>query len=142
MNNFRKLALIGMATAGIAAIALPVFAKQSECHAQHRDAAKMSAMIQKRQTELHAKLKLNVEQESAWKAFSEKMTPAGNWGKPDRAELSSLHAPQRMEKMLAQMREREARMGARVSAVQTFYAVLTPEQQKVFDDQFARHDRH
>ena len=81
MNNFRKLALIGMATAGIAAIALPVFAKQSECHAQHRDAAKMSAMIQKRQTELHAKLKLNAEQESAWKAFSEKMTPAGNWGK-------------------------------------------------------------
>ena len=63
-------------------------------------------------------------------------------GKPDRAELSSLHVPQRMEKMLAQMREREARMGERVSTVQTFYAVLTPEQQKVFDDQFARHDRH
>ena len=142
MNNFRKLALIGMATAGMAAIALPVFAKQGECHAQHHDAAKMSAMIQKRQTELHAKLKLNVEQESAWKAFSEKMTPDGNWAKPDRAELSSLHAPQRMEKMLAQMREREARMGERVSTVQTFYAVLTPEQQKVFDDQFARHDRH
>ena len=102
MNNFRKLVLIGIATAGMAAIAPPVFAKQGECHAQQHDAAKMSAMIQKRQTELHAKLKLNAEQESAWKAFSEKMTPDGNWAKPDRAELSSLPAPQRMEKMLAQ----------------------------------------
>lgn len=142
MNNFRKLALIGIATAGIAAVALPVLAKQGECHAQHRDAAKMGAMIQKRQTELHTQLKLSAEQESAWKVFSAKMAPDGNLAKPDRAELSSLHAPQRMEKMLAQMKEREARMGERVSAVQTFYATLTPEQQKVFDDQFARHDRH
>ena len=99
-------------------------------------------MIQKRQSELHAKLKLNAEQESAWKAYSEKMTPAGNWTKPNRTELSSLPAPQRMEKKLAQMKEHEARMSDRVSAVQTFYAVLTPEQQKIFDDQFAQHGRH
>ena len=142
MNNFRKLALIGIATAGIATIALPVFAKQGECHAQHRDSAKFEAMMQKRQTELHAKLKLSTEQESAWKAFTQNMTPSGGWGKQDRAQLSSLHAPERMEKMLAQMKQREASMGERLGAVKTFYAVLTPEQQKVFDDQFAHHGRH
>ena len=43
--------------------------------------------------------------------------------------------------MLAQMKQHETSMDERLGAVKTFYAVLTPEQQKVFDDQFARHDR-
>ena len=141
MNTFRKFALIGIATAGIAAIALPVFAKQNECHAQHRDPAKFQAMLQKRQTELHAKLKLSTEQEAAWKTFTQSMAPSSGWGKQDRAQLSSLHAPERMEKMLAQMKQHETSMGEHLGAVKTFYTALTPEQQKVFDDQFARHDR-
>jgi Spy/CpxP family protein refolding chaperone len=38
--------------------------------------------------------------------------------------------------MLAGMKAREERMTAHLAAVKEFYAVLTPEQQKVFDAEF------
>jgi Spy/CpxP family protein refolding chaperone len=42
-----------------------------------------------------------------------------------------------MEKLLARMQSREQFMTARLDAVKTFYAVLTPTQQKTFDAAFA-----
>lgn len=90
---------------------------------------------------LHDKLKLTPEQETAWKSFHEKMKPTESRNRPDRSELASLHAPERREKMLSMMKEHENRMAERVAAVKEFYAVLTPEQQKLFDDQFSKHRR-
>jgi protein CpxP len=47
--------------------------------------------------------------------------------------------------MLAQMKEREAHMATRLASVRKFYATLTPEQQKVFNESFGggrrRHGR-
>lgn len=139
MTKFRKnILLIGLATLGLGSV--PMLA-QANCGPMGGGSEKFSQQIEKRQTQLHDKLKLSAEQETAWKNFSEKMKPSGTGKRPDRSDLASLHAPERMEKMLAMMKEHESRMVERVAAVKEFYAVLTPEQQKLFDEQFAQHRR-
>jgi len=82
---------------------------------------------------LHDKLKLNAEQEVAWKAFIASAPKPAAGMKMNRAEMMKLPAPERMEKMIGFMKEREARMTARLVELKKFYAVLTPEQQKIFD---------
>jgi protein CpxP len=62
--------------------------------------------------------------------------------RPDRAEWEKLSAPERMEKQLALMKEREARMADRLAATKAFYAQLTPEQQKIFNENFMTGRRH
>ena len=46
-----------------------------------------------------------------------------------------------MERMQAMMRARDARMSEHVSALKEFYAVLTPEQKKIFDSEFGHGTR-
>ncbi|MHB1233550.1 MAG: Spy/CpxP family protein refolding chaperone [Burkholderiales bacterium] len=142
MNPFRKYALIGIVTAGIAVTSLAVFARSEKCEARHRDPAQAAAWIQRRQAELHDKLQLDAAQEVAWQDFSKQMQPAMGRDMQDPAQWSSLRAPERMERMLAAMKAREEKMADRIAAVKTFYAVLSPEQQSVFDAQFAAHKRH
>jgi periplasmic protein CpxP/Spy len=150
MKNFRKQLLIGIAALGIGAGAVAAHADGADCdrmgpgHASAGDHQKFAERMQqhmaKRQAELHDKLKLNASQETAWKAYVARMTPAARPQRPDRSEFDQLPAPQRMEKMLAMMKEGEARMTDRIAATKAFYEVLTPEQKKTFDDEF-RHGR-
>jgi hypothetical protein len=51
----------------------------------------------------------------------------------DRAEFAKLTTPQRLERMEARRAERSAMFAKRAEATKTFYAALTPEQQKTFD---------
>jgi protein CpxP len=57
-----------------------------------------------------------------------------------------LTTPQRIDKMKEMRTQRMADMSAamdkRGEATKTFYAALTPDQQKVFDAQHARHGHH
>lgn len=141
MTKFRRnifligLAAIGLGTAPVLALANP------GCGPMGAGSGKFAERIEKRQAALHDKLKLTPVQETAWKSFHEKMKPTESHHRPDRSELSALHAPERLERMLAMMKEHESRMADRVAAVKEFYAVLTPEQQKLFDDQFSQHRR-
>ncbi len=112
------------------------------------DPAKMQAFMAKRQAELKAKLKITPAQEGAWTAFTASMQPPARGVRPtpeQRAEFDKLTTPQRIDKM-KEMRaqhsaQRNAAMEKRGEATKTFYAALTPEQQKVFDAEHARH-RH
>jgi protein CpxP len=108
------------------------------------DPAKFKEHMAKRQKELHDKLKLTAAQEPAWATFTAAVAPPADMGKrPDRAEWDKLSAPERMEKRLGMMKEHEARMASRLQATKTFYAQLTPEQQKVFNDNVGKgHHRH
>jgi len=83
--------------------------------------------------ELHDKLQLNAEQETAWKTMEAAMKPAAERKRLDIAEMEKLTAPERMEKMIERMKQHEATMGARLDAVKAFYAVLSPEQRQIFD---------
>lgn len=103
----------------------------------HRpDPAKMAEMHAKRQAELKAKLKITPAQEGAWNAYADATKPpAQPPARPDRAEFEKLTTPQRIEKMQAMKAQRDAEFAKRADATKTFYAALTPEQQKIFDTQ-------
>ena len=108
------------------------------------DPAKMEAFMAKRAEQLKGKLKITASQEGAWTSFITSMKPpartTGN--RLDPAELAKLTTPERIDKMRAlrvqHHTEMSAAMDQREAAVKTFYAVLTPEQQKVFDAEHAR----
>ncbi len=113
----------------------------------HGEPAKMAQMHAKHLADLKAKLKITTAQESAWTTFADSMKPPSDMmGKrPDRAEMDKLTTPERIDKMRALHKERmaamEAAMDKRGDATKTFYATLSPEQKKVFDDEFAKMGR-
>ena len=128
-------------------------AKKAEWQAKR--AERHANMAQKRaehQAKLLAALKLDRSQQPAWDAFVASMTPPKRGdgqraARPDRAAMAGLSAPQRMERHIAMQKQRTARMEARLAALNSFYAVLTPEQRKVFDEQSqhrrgGRHHQH
>ena len=102
---------------------------------------KMKTGMAKHQAQLHAKLKLSEAQEPAWKTFIAASTPTSMPTPPERKEMDKLTTPERMEKMLERSKEHQAKMQDHLAALKTFYAVLTPEQQKIFDDSH-RNMRH
>ncbi|MBI1175031.1 MAG: hypothetical protein GC139_07165 [Sideroxydans sp.] len=103
-----------------------------------RDSGRMEQMRERHQAAVHDKLKLSTDQEKAWRTFVAKGKELRPQKRPDPLEFAGLTAPQRMEKMLERMREREGRMEEMLGALKTFYAVLTPPQQKIFDDSIPR----
>lgn len=160
MLNLKKYYVGGLLAASIGVSALSAAYADAPSAPAHRGAptaemqAKFAAKMQKRQDALHAKLKLTAAQEPAWKTFVDQSRPPQRDpnAKPrdraaERAAWAQLTTPERMEKFLAGMQAREQFMTARLNAVKTFYAVLSPEQQKTFDKEFAhgpfgRHHGH
>ena len=114
-------------------------AKKAEWQAKAGERrAKMEQKRTERQAKLRDALKLNAQQQPAWDAFVASMAPQKNGDRAargERADWASLSAPQRMERQVAMQKERTARMEARLSALNSFYAQLTPEQRKTFDAQ-------
>jgi periplasmic protein CpxP/Spy len=104
--------------------------------AQH--AEKMRQYMEKRAAELHDKLKLNASQEAAWNTYVARMRPTMTPQMQNREELNQLTTPERMERQLARMKEHETMMVERIAATKEFYAILTAEQKKTFDEEFKR----
>jgi len=150
MNRFAKpfLTLSAVALLGTSAVYAQGMGG-GDCHAgfNGEKAQKLQQRIAQRheqhQKELKAALKLTAEQEGAWNQFTQAMQHDPKaMPRFDRAEWDKLTTPQRMEKMQALRSEREAHMNQRLEAVKKFYATLTPEQQKAFDEQHQRMGRH
>lgn len=148
-----KKLIQSLVVAGVMASAGGIAFAQSEPPMQHdgwahRDPAKMEQMRAKHLAELKAKLKITASQETAWTAFTDSMKPpAGMMEKrPDPAELDKLTTPERIDKMQAMHKEheaaRDAAMAKRGDATKAFYAALNPDQQKVFDAEFAKMMHH
>lgn len=149
MKNVRKYLTIGLTALAVGAGTFAVQAAEgdaagkpgsAEMHAKHRE--HMKERMERRAKALHDKLKLTAEQEGAWTKFAEAMKPQVPPTTAERARMAGMTAPERMDAMMARMKEAEVRMSARTSAVKEFYAVLTPEQQKTFDEATARQGRH
>jgi protein CpxP len=94
---------------------------------------------QAEQEKLHKLLNLTAAQEGAWKTFTETMKPPHDMAKHDSTDWSKLTTPERADRMLESSRKREQQMEANVAAMKTFYAKLTPAQQKIFDDFHSKH---
>ncbi len=101
---------------------------------QHRHAQHLAA--------LKEKLKLTPAQEGAWNTFAAAQQPparpAGQ-ARMDRDEFAKLTTPQRLDLMQSRQAERSAMFAKRADATRTFYAGLTPDQQKTFDAETMQH---
>jgi Spy/CpxP family protein refolding chaperone len=139
MNKSVKMLLAGMA---IAALSASVYARGGEdCgYGEHggmmgMNPERMEKMHEQHLAKLHDKLKLTAQQEPAWKKFAANKPMLDKTTRPDPAEMEKLNAPQRLEKGLEHMKAMEAKLTEHLAALKEFYAVLTPEQQKIFDNQ-------
>lgn len=138
MSTLRKQLLVGLTALSLgigAAAASPGMGggrhMDGEGYSEHR-----KERMEQRLTELRGKLNLNAQQETAWNAYIAGMKPGERPARPTRAEMEKLSAPERMEQMHARMKVGEQHMAQRVAATRDFYAVLTPEQRKIFDESF------
>ena len=104
--------------------------------------AKRAEMRAARQAKLAESLKLTPAQQPVWQAFVASMTPPQKGERAgqrlNKEQRTALTAPQRLERRIALQKERTARMEARLSALNSLYAALSPEQRKVFDEQQQR----
>lgn len=145
MKSIRNSLYLGLTVISMS-LASAVFAQQSPAPRPPVDQAKMmekmKAGMEKHQSMMHDKLKITAGQEGAWKTFIETTKPAmmerGEKMRADRKAMEGLSTPARMEKMLEHSKERLAHMQKHLDALKTFYAVLTPEQQKIFDESHQR----
>ena len=90
---------------------------------------------QQHHEQLHQALKLNPEQEKAWATYQDSFKDMKPGQRPGQQDVAKLTAPERAEQMLEFSRKQQERMTQHVAALKTFYATLTPEQQKTFDAQ-------
>jgi Spy/CpxP family protein refolding chaperone len=152
MRTFSKSIIIGMTVLGLGGTALAQIppsdnagktgTMQNKQDKYEKRGERMQEYRAKHQAELHAKLKLSATQEPAWKAYIDSMTPPALGQRPDRNAMQNMPAPQRMEAMLERMKQGQTRMESHLAALKTFYAVLTPEQKKIFDTEFGQHRGH
>ena len=158
-HTVRKHLIVALSVLGMGAASLTVHAQQAPASApaasapanakvvpeghrggprgEHRgERGNPGERMAKYQARLHDKLKLTAAQEPAWttfKAANAPTKPNGDW-KAKREAFAKLSAPERMEQWIALSKERIAGQESRLASLKTFYAVLTPEQKKVFDD--------
>lgn len=106
------------------------------------DPAKKQARRAERLAHIKQTLQITPAQDAVWNAWVASMQPPANWKRPDRAELARLPTPERIDRMRVLRAERMARMDRRADATKVFYAALSPEQKRVFDEQSARRGHH
>lgn len=143
MKHFAKQLLMVTAAAGVLGTTAVAWAHGNDRGSDGPRAERMQKKMEQHQAKLKEALKLSAAQEPAWKEFTAAMQPPQQrTARLDRAEWDKLTTPQRMDKMQAMRAEREAHMNQRMDAVKKFYGTLTPEQQKVFDEQHRRMGPH
>jgi periplasmic protein CpxP/Spy len=131
-------ALFGLAGSAAAQAPATAPADGQRAHASGQQHHKRGEHMAMRQQKLHDTLQLTASQESAWAAFVAATKPAGDamrGHRADRAAMHALPAPQRLEKAIERSKQRTAKMEQRLAALKSFYAVLSPAQQKAFDAQ-------
>jgi periplasmic protein CpxP/Spy len=148
MSAFRKsiviaVASLGLGTAALAASEHGAGSTGERCHwgAVGSHGAKSAEDMAKRQAALHDKLSLSPTQEAAWKTFTNKLQATAPV-RPKAAPAATMTAPERADGMAASLQTAQQQASSRAQAVKEFYAVLSPEQQKMFDSQFQGHHRH
>ena len=87
--------------------------------------------------ELPAILRLQPSQHPAWRAYKDaaaisKADAAGEAG--EAAILNAMTTPQRLDALRTRLRDEASAFERQAAATQAFYAVLSPEQKRVFDD--------
>ena len=97
----------------------------------------MEAMRARREKTLHDVLAIKPDQEAAFRAYLTAVAPPMDGDRPGRPNRDPQDAPmttpQRLDRMAAQMADRQTRFQKVASATKTFYAALNPDQRRAFD---------
>ncbi|HWZ70548.1 MAG TPA: Spy/CpxP family protein refolding chaperone [Casimicrobiaceae bacterium] len=148
MNTLHKSLIIAITTLGLGTVAVaapdqvapaPATSWHSGASGQHGE--KFAERMAKHQAKLHDKLALTPAQEAAWQVFTAKMQ-ATVLTRSDARPAAPLTAPERAERKAAFLQVAQQQAASRVQPIKDFYAVLSPEQQKIFDSQFQGHHHH
>jgi hypothetical protein len=137
-------ALAGLGTVALAQSDAPAAAASAPVTAQHRHGTpeqwheRMAQYHAKHMADLKAALAITPEQEGAWSQFEAAMQPPQPQPRGERGEWAKLTTPERIDRMEQRMAERQQHFKQMGDAVKTFYAQLTPPQQKTFDQRAMR----
>lgn len=145
----RSLTATAAAASIFAALAMPVWAQtptapaagtavEPAARAPGHHAAHEKHMAEKAQ-KLQATLQLTEAQQAGWNSYREAIKPVPHAKRMDRESFARLTTPQRIDLMQQWRAERSAQADRRAQATKTFYATLTPAQQKTFDTETLRH---
>ena len=133
------LAAAAFAGAGLVQASGPHPDERSHSHAHGaKDSERGATGFERRMTELKSQLQLTPAQEGAWTKFADAMRPATPAQRPDHDAMMKLPTPERIDQMRALHQQHTAQMDQRGEAAKAFYATLSPEQKKRFDEQTAR----
>ena len=137
MNSYRKAAQSFFLAVGFGAVVAGPAMADPGCGPMGSHQEHHAKMMEQHHTQLHDALKLTPAQEPGWNKLmeSEQPRPALSGGQPE--DWAKLNAPERAEKMLELAKARQVQMAEHVAALKTFYATLTPEQQKAFEEYHA-----
>ncbi|MDB5906111.1 MAG: hypothetical protein JWP34_225 [Massilia sp.] len=147
MKTLQKNALIALAVLGMSSAAVTVQAQTAapegrRGHAgQEQRQANGAEEFAKHQAKLHDALQLSAAQEPAWATYQAAIKPNEMQKHGPRPDWAGLSAPVRMEKMVARAKQHLVALESRVAALNSFYAVLTPPQKKVFDENIQSGER-
>ena len=144
MKTLQKIFVISAAVIGLNATAFTAHAQDNQ-HRQYAatkfDPAKISERMDTRLQKLHDALKLASNQEGAWQNYVSVIKADIPTSRPDFAAFKNMSSPEKMEKRIEFSKSHIAKMENHLAALKTFYATLTPEQQKTFDKAMS-HGRH
>ncbi len=101
------------------------------------DPARMQERMQRRLEGFKRILQITPAQEGAFNTWAAAMQPSPQAMQQRRAlreEIARMPTPERLDRMRQLRNERNAAMDRRFDATKTFYAQLTPPQQKAFDE--------
>jgi protein CpxP len=139
MNLLLRASASLAAMAAVVSVAYAVQAQDQAPSAQGPSGEQRAARMHDRQ-EAHAKalqavLNLRPDQQAAFQAFQAAMTPQPGQRHEhmDRAAADAMTTPQRLDRMADRMTKREAEFRRRADAIKSFYAALSPDQQRAFD---------
>lgn len=141
MTNYRKLGAVMLSATLLAGgVATASLAQQPRGPQEMRGdmGPRMSPedRAERRAEHLRAALQLRPEQEPALRTYlSSRQRAPGDRERMrgQRQEMAQLTTPERLDRMSARMRERQARFEQHAAATKRFYAQLSPSQQKAFD---------
>jgi len=144
-KQLSKKIAIGFIAFGFVSASTIVSAQEQasrSCAVQTRLVETEQACLFKNRSELLDQLNLTRAQEPVWESFISSVPVPVKPIRFDRTAMDKLTTPERLEQQLNQIKEQEARMTSNLLALKTFYAALTPEQQKTFDDFHAKKARN
>jgi protein CpxP len=142
MNHIFKASAGVAASAAVLALACAALAQDQPAAPRQPPTAEQRTQWRaehqaERAQRLAALLNLRADQQPALQAFLAAMTPERHEhnGQPTApgAEKAQLTTPQRLDRMADRMAKHEAAFHQRADAIRTFYAALSPEQQRAFD---------